>query len=123
MYKETIYTEEELANIEKLASKYNFKDMSEQLGLKENHFLKLRKNHPEFSKAVDRGVQLRGAEYKNKYRKKMSEASKRGKNEHKVQIGPPKEIDSKEALKKFKEQFEANKRKRDLEELKNLDLI
>ena len=123
MNKEKTYTEEELANIEKLASKYNFKDMSDQLGLSENHFLKLRKNHPQFNKAVDRGIQLRGAEYKNKYRKKMSEASKRGKNEHKVKIKAPTEIEPNDALKKFKEEFEKNKRKRDLQELKDLDLI
>lgn len=29
MYKETTYTEEKLINIKKLASKYNFKDISE----------------------------------------------------------------------------------------------
>ena len=61
MYKETTYTEEKLINIKKLASKYNFKDISEQLDSKENYFSKLCKNHPECSKTVDRGVKLRGA--------------------------------------------------------------
>lgn len=39
IYKETTYTEKELANIEQLANKYNFRDLTEYIGLKENLFL------------------------------------------------------------------------------------
>lgn len=123
MDKEKTYTEEELAHIEDLASKYNFKEMGSKLGFSENNFLKLRKNHPQFNQAVNRGIAARGAEYKNRHKKRLSESTKKGRDELKMKISLFEEIDPNTALKKFKEEFEANKRKRDLKELKDIELI
>jgi len=123
MDEEKIYTKEELENIENLASKYNFKDTGVKLGLSENQFLKLRKNHRQVKEAVDRGILARGEDYKSRYSKKLSDASRKSYNVKKMQIKVPNEIDPKTALKKFKEEYEANKYKQSLKELKDIDLI
>lgn len=122
MDKEKTYTKAELENIEKLASEYNFVDMGAKLGLSANHFLNLRKNHKQVKEAVDRGVLARGKEYKNKYRKKHSERMKKSHKIKGLKIKVPMEIKPKDALQRFREEFEARKRKRDLAELKELDL-
>ena len=123
MDNEKNYSKEELKNIEELASKYNFRDMGAKLGLSENYFIKLRKNHRQVKEAVDRGISARGQEYKDKYRKKQSDQMKKSHKMKSLKIKAPTEIEPKEALKKFKKEFEANKRKRDLAELKELDLL
>ena len=111
MYRVTIYTVDKLANIKQLASKYNFKDISDRLGLEENYFLNPYKNHSEFSKAIDREAKLRGAQDKNKYIKKLLDATKRGRNkvERAVEKKEPKYFVSNNALGKFKKEFEADK--------------
>ena len=111
MYRVTIYTVDKLANIKQLASKYNFKDISDRLGLEENYFLNPCKNHSEFSKAIDREAKLRGAQDKDKYIKKLLDATKRGRNkvECAVEKKEPKYFVSNNALGKFKKEFEADK--------------
>lgn len=117
------YSKEELKNIEELASKYNFVEMGYKLGLSANHFLKLRKNHRQVKEAIDRGILARGQEYKDKYRKKQSDQMKKSHKMKNLKIKAPSEVDPKEALKKFKEKFEANKYKESLRELKDLDIL
>jgi len=113
------FTKEELLEIEKLSrERVNVKDIAKRYGFSQKSFYRLRLENIELNSAIEKGKSEREP---IKYNRKPKESKKQKVNWDKIPV--PVELDSKAALKKFKEEFEANKRKRDLEELKDLDLI
>jgi len=121
-----IFTQEELKNIEKLVSKYSFGDVAKKLNLSENQFLKLRKELKQLKEAVDRGISIRGDEFKNNTKKKISDSHKGSAamytNKDTKRLIPD-ELDPATALAKFKEEFKANKRKRLKKDLNEIYFI
>jgi len=113
------FTSEELENIESLASKHTYIEISQKLGISENNFLSLRQKNEAVKEAITRGIAKRDKDFK---KKRMSKRMKEAKKIHEpnIKITYDDEI---AALKRFREKFEADKQKRDIKELKEIDLI
>lgn len=102
-----VFTSEELIKIEQLAINCNYKEMSEKLGIPEHKFRSLRRN--------DNFVEHQKV--------RRSEQIKKGKVGADISYAGSAEYDEFTALHRFKEQFEANKLKQSIKELKEIDLI
>ena len=118
-----VFTSEELIKIEELAINCNYKEMSEKLGIPEHKFRSLRKNDAELRAAIERGVQKRNNNFVEHQKVRRSEQIKKGKVGADINQGGSVEYDEFIALRRFKEQFEANKLKQSIRELKEIDLI
>jgi len=113
------FTKKELLEIEKLSrERVNVKDIAKRYGFSQKSFYRLRLENTELNSAIEKGKSEREP---IKYNRKPKENKKQKVNWDKIPV--PVELDSKVALKKFKEEFERKKRERDMKELKDLDLI
>ena len=116
--KAKVFTKEEIIEAEELASKYTLNEVAVHFNIDCSTLSKARKRDVKLREAINRGLEKRSSS-KNK---EPSEAKKKLHIEKYQPMMTFSETD-KSALQKFKEEFEANKRKRLKEELKNLDLI
>jgi len=113
------FTKEELLEIEKLSrERVNVKDIAKRYGFSQKSFYRLRLENIELNSAIEKGKSEREP---IKYNRKPKESKKQKVNWDRIAV--PVELDPNVALRNFKEEFERKKRKRDLEELKDLDLI
>lgn len=118
-----VFTSEELIKIEKLAINCNYKEMSGKLGISDEKFRSLRKNDAELRAAIERGVKKRNSGFVEHQKVRRSEQIKKGKAGADISYAGSVEYDEFTALRRFKEQFEANKLKQSIKELKEIDLI
>ena len=116
------FTNAELKKIERLASQYSFAEIAKELKISENIFLQLRQNNAKLKKAVERGVLKRDKTFTDKQIKKRAKAITQG-NTQKMPQSKYHEIDERDALKKFREKFEADKRRASFKELRDIDIL
>lgn len=120
------FTDEELEKLASLLKTHTITDAARHFGVPFYKLKYMRTKQPKLDKTIIDAVCLRrkgDLRYKtaskdNIKAEKLHKITKNTLNKS-IQI----EISPTEALQKFREEFEINKRKRDLEELKNLDLI
>lgn len=111
------FTSEQLKTVEEIASKHALIKVAEYLKISKNKFNNLRFTNQSLKEAVDRGLKIKGRYvpiYKSRTEKtdeyvKMAQASVNSQQ--------------REAVQRFRKEFAARKRERDLAELKDLDIL
>jgi hypothetical protein len=121
------FTDKELAEITELVSKMPIHEAARHFNITETLFLSMKSKMPKLQEAISAGIKSRPSNYnsirKKELKKNAPEKPYKEITENTLNKSVEVEISPEDALKKFKEEFEANKLKRSLEELKNMDIL
>lgn len=118
------FTDKELAEITELVSKMPIHEVAKHFNIKETLFLSMKSKMPKLQEAISAGIKLRPSNYNSRRQKEIKKKKEPQRiTENILNKSIESELSPVDALKKFKEEFEANKLKRSLEELKNMDIL
>lgn len=111
--KDLKFTPEQLKEIEEIASKYALREVTKYLNVGEDRFNNLRTKNQSIKTAVEKGLARRG----NKKTQNKGSSSEISIAQSSINM------QQKDALKKFREEFEKNRVDRLKRELRNIDII
>lgn len=111
--KDLKFTPEQLKEIEEIVSKYTFKEVAKYLNFGEDRFSNLRIKNQSIKIAVEKGLDRRG----NKKTKNKDCSSEISMAQSSINM------QQKDALKKFKTEYEKRKLETLKKQVKNIDLI